>query len=146
MKKLMALLVVLLVFGGIVSAEVDAPTEEIAEHAESAINYFEKILHSSELDRVTINPNYGTDEQGDYIALVYMNYNDIHSSMPSVDKDVAVRVSDTIAMAIEYDCPEVVEMTVFWNFVEYNLTGKVTFTIDDDGSHFENAMFPNIMS
>lgn len=120
--------------------------EDPAERAEAAISYFHKILYGSELDHVTINPNYGTDDPGDAIALVYMNYTDMHDTMPSIDMDVAVRVSNTIAMAIEGDCPEVVELTIFWRFAEYNADGKITFTIDDEGTHYGDAMFPAIMA
>jgi hypothetical protein len=74
-----------------------------------------------------------------------MNYNDCHDTMPSVDKDIAIRVSNTIADAISVDCPEVVELSIFWSFVQYDLEGKITYTIDEDGYHYGDAMFPTIM-
>ena len=118
---------------------------EIQERATESITYFRSILYGSELDHVTVNGNWGTDESGDFIALVYMNYNDCHDTMPSVDKDIAIRVSNTIADAISVDCPEVVELSIFWSFVQYDLEGKITYTIDEDGYHYGDAMFPTIM-
>ena len=154
MKRLLIMVLVLMLVWSAVAEGPDltAPEfvdidsiEDPAERAEAAINYFHKILYGSELDHVTINPNLGTDDTDDTIALVYMNYTDIHEAMPSVDLDVALRVSDTVATAIEGDCPEVVEMSIFWHFTEYDTDGKISFTIDDDGVHYGDAMFPKIM-
>lgn len=151
MKRVVALVIVLML--GVVAFADDyeaglladmAAQGEITERAEEAINYFHVILYGSELSSVTVNPNFGTDEAGDFVALVYMNYVDQHDAS-YIDRDVAIRVSNTIAEAIQTDCPEIVELAVFWTFVKYDAQAKVAFTIDDEGINYADAMFPKFM-
>lgn len=153
MKKTLALLtaIVLTIIGAVALAEdeytqgiiadMNAATE-IQERATEAITYFKSILYDSEIDRVKVNPNYGTDASGDFIALVHMNY-DLYR--PSADMGVLVHNSNIIADALSTDCPEIVEVAVFWNLTAYDNTGKITYTIDSEGYHYGDAMLPKEM-
>lgn len=116
--------------------------QALQERATEAITYFESVLYDSEIDSIEINPNYGTDASGDFIALVHMNY-DLYR--PAADMGVLVHNSNIIADALSEDCPEVVELAVFWNLTAYDNTGKITYTIDNEGYHYEDAMLPKEM-
>lgn len=112
--------------------------EDPAERAVASINYFHNILYGAEVDHVTYN-------EEDSSAEIYMIYNDVHEDMPSIDLDIAVKVSNTIALGIEYDCPEITAFTVHWHFETYRADATVSYTVDYDGYHYKSAEFPRFM-
>lgn len=127
-------------------ASDNAAKDEICIAAIEAIQKYQSVLYDSSLNDIVVNPNMGTDKSGDFIALVYMAYNTMTESKPSNDKDMIVRVSNTIASAIAKSCPSVVEVAIFWELPKYDSQAKVHFIRNgNDFQYGDDAMFPKSM-
>ena len=118
--------------------------EALAPAVEAEIHRYDSVLYGGMLDHVTVNPNYGTDESGDFIALVYMN-NDLCNS-PAEDVHAIVTASNTVAYAVVQSCPGAVEMCVFWELPGYGSQAKIQFLIDGKDYRYGDAMLPKVMA
>lgn len=67
---------------------------------------------STDIDSITINENLGTEEAGDYIALVYLTWN--VSNSPKLSKDMLNMYSSDLAATVANECENVAEIAVFW--------------------------------
>ena len=150
MKRILIALLALVLFGGAAIAD-DAglladmqAVKNLAPAVEAQIQKYASILHGAQFDSVTVNPNYGTDESGDYIVLVYMTYDQYNS--PAADAGTVVQVSNTVADAVTRNCPGAVELCVFWELPGYDSQGKIQFLIDGKDYQYGDAMLPTAMA
>ena len=118
--------------------------KDLSPAVEAQIGKYASILHGAKFDGVTVNPNYGTDESGDYIVLVNMIYDQYNS--PSVDVNTITQVSCTVADAVVRSCPGAVELCVFWDLPGYDAQGKIQFLIDGKDYQYGDAMLPKVMA
>ena len=149
-KRMIALLLALALIGGVAVADEAGlladmqAVKELAPAVEAQIQKYASILHGAQFDGVTVNPNYGTDESGDYIVLVNMSYDQYNS--PATDVNTVVQVSCTVADAVTRSCPGAVELCVFWDFPGYDFQGKIQFLIDGEDFQYGDAMLPKVMA
>ena len=150
MKRILIALLALVLFGGAAIAD-DAglladmqAVKNLAPAVEAQIQKYASILHGAQFNSVTVNPNYGTDESGDYIVLVYMTYDQYNS--PAADAGTVVQVSNTVADAVTRSCPGAVELCVFWELPGYDSQGKIQFLIDGKDYQYGDAMLPTAMA
>ena len=90
-------------------AEPATPQEIIEQTIRDRIS--EKYTYT-DVDRITINENLGSDAQDDYIALVYVTWTQKNSGKTS--KEVLKMYSDDLAATIAENCENVQELAVFW--------------------------------
>jgi len=67
---------------------------------------------STEVSDITINENLGTDDSGDYIALVTLTWN--VKNKPDLTKKMLAMYSEDYAARIGSDIPKVSELCIFW--------------------------------
>ena len=150
MKRILIALLALVLFGGAAIADGAGlladmqAVKNLAPAVEAQIQKYASILHGAHFDSVTVNPNYGTDESGDYIVLVYMTYDQYNS--PAADAGTVVQVSNTVADAVTRSCPGAVELCVFWELPGYDSQGKIQFLIDGKDYQYGDAMLPTAMA
>ena len=151
MKRVLTL-ILLLMLAAIAFAEDDfeatyfadiSAASEFIDAATEEIESFSSILHGGVFKRVEINPNLGTDEGGDFIALVYMEYP--YMSDPKADFSNITTASATISIAIKDTCPDAVELVVFWDLPRYDASAKVNFEPGENGWVFGDVMAPKVM-
>ena len=73
----------------------------------------------TDIQKVEINDNLGTDEEGDYIVLVHLKWN--RKNKPKTTKDMLEMYSDDLAATLAEE-ENITEITVFWE-VPYHLEG-----------------------
>lgn len=104
--------------------------EAVSNEQEKELNEAEKIekvirdridegeYRSTKLDRITVNENLGTEEGGDYIALVYLKF-DIKNTKNTGNKMMRMYSDDLVAAMASKGITNVCEAAVFWED-EYN--------------------------
>lgn len=99
----------------------------------------------SEIDRITINDNLGTDATDDYIALVYITWNQKNSGKTS--KEVLKLYSDDLAATIGEQCENVQELAIFWT-VPYlnNANAKCAYERKGNGMYEMDMMWDTAFS
>ncbi|MBE7009108.1 MAG: hypothetical protein E7422_08245 [Ruminococcaceae bacterium] len=124
-----------------------APSEEVppdesveAKFERKVKEYISNNYSQTVLDRVTINPDLGTDADGDYIALVYLTWNVKNKGQTS--KDMLTMYSEDMAVRVYDDMPEIQELAVFWT-VPYlnNGSAKLSFERNDKGMAYTDKVF-----
>jgi len=139
-KRLLIVLLCLALIGGAAMAEDEYPSEEsimadmaavdeLKERATEAVEKCKDYFFGAVLDRVTVNPNYGTAAGGDFIGLIYMTY-DIMDDYED-DREHIIHTSTTVATVVSHACPEFAELCVFWELPRYDAQAKVQFLIGD---------------
>ena len=92
---------------------------------------------------MTVNPNNGTPEGGDFIGLVYIAYDQY--TTPKDDYDNIIQAATNIATMAQRECPEIVEYCVFIDLPVYGLSAKVQFLIIDGRLEYGDVMVPKVM-
>lgn len=153
MKRFLIVLLALALIGGAAMAEEEYPTEEsimadmaavdaLTERTTEAVEKCRDYYFGAVLDRVTVNPNYGTAPGGDFIGLIYMTY-DLKDHYED-DREHILHTSTTVATMIMHSCPEIVELCVFWELPRYDAQAKVQFLIGDR-VEYGDVMLPAVM-
>ena len=92
-------------------APTQAPTRKesieqtIAQHVEAE-------YHRTDIERITINDDLGTEAPDDYIALVYLVWN--VKNKPDMTRQMLTLYSDDLAATLGKTCADVQEVAVFW--------------------------------
>lgn len=89
---------------------------------------------NTDVDSITVNEDYGTDEDGDYILLVYATWN-VKNSAEMTEKMLAM-YSEDFAARIGQSATAVSEFTVFWTVPYYSETDtaiKYSYQRSGDG-------------
>ena len=75
------------------------------------------------IDNVSVNENLGTVEDGDYILLVYLTWNQQNGAAQT--KKVLSMYSEDFAARIGSDLPDVCEISIFWTVPYYSTTDTI---------------------
>ena len=137
-----------------IESEVTENTEkttesEVTENTE--ISEYDKVknqIHSyinanytnTVLDDLTVNDDAGTDEDGDYVVLVNLTWN--QKNKGSTSQEMLDLYSSDIAARTYKDLPEVQELCIFWT-VPYLNDGKakISFERTDGGMVYTDKVF-----
>ena len=101
-------------------------------------------LNHASLDFVAVYDNYETAMARDYVAAVNMIYD--HRVEPSDDAAQIKSISALVAMLASEACPEIVEMTVFWNLTEYDGSAWIDFELNHGDYHYRGVTLPDEMN
>ncbi len=102
--------------------------------------YIDENYTYTELDSITLNENLGTDDDEDYIAMVYLTWNQKNSGNTS--KKMLDLYSSDMAARMYDDMPEIQELAVFWT-VPYlnNGSAKISFERSNSGMKYTDTNF-----
>lgn len=107
------------------NTKYDASTEEGKIETVISNRIVEKYTYTN-IDEITINDDLGTDKEGDYIALVYLTWEQKNSGKTS--KEVLTMYSNDLAATVAKENSNVQEIAIFWT-VPYlnNATAKCSY-------------------
>lgn len=98
------------------------------------------------ISSVTVNENYGTDEDGDYVLLVYVTWS--QKNPQDLTKTVLSMYSEDYAARVGTDINNVSEFTVFWTVPYYSETDtavKYSYERRDGGMYQTDSMIANFL-
>lgn len=105
-------------------SDTEATSENIKESSPTA-NMEEVIRNritdnysNTDIDGISLNEDLGTDEEGDYVALVYLTWNVKNSGKMS--KEMLSMYSGDLAATVAHDCPDIQEIAIFWTVPHLN--------------------------
>ena len=87
--------------------------------------------HNAVIDRITINDDLGTEDENDYIALVYLTWNTKNSG--KLSKEMLKMYSDDLAATLANENDTVQEIAIFWTGPYLNDTAKCSYERVPDG-------------
>lgn len=94
----------------------------------------------TKIDSVVVNENLGTDNDGDYIALVYLTWSQKNSGKTS--KEMLDLYSSDMAARMYDDIPEIQELAIFWTVPNLNDgSAKISFERSDNGMKYTDEIF-----
>lgn len=117
-------------------------TAEVKEKIFEAFEYYGKMILFP-VNRVEVNPNYGTYESGDFIASIYMTYDG--KTNKTSDYNLIVKCATNVATIITHGPKEVCEMVVYVDLPAYDSSAKIQFLMIDGSLEYGDAMFPKVM-
>lgn len=118
-------------------------TETVKGKIIEAFNYYWKMILFP-VDRVEVNPNYGTSENGDFIASIYMTYKDKTDKVN--DYNAIVQCASNVATVITHGAKEVCEMVVYVDLPAYGSSAKIQQFVNEKGRlEYGDAVFPKVM-
>ncbi|BAL85185.1 hypothetical protein SELR_pSRC500110 (plasmid) [Selenomonas ruminantium subsp. lactilytica TAM6421] len=106
---------------------------------EDKLREYVKGYDETTIDSITLNPDLGTEKDGDYVALVRLTWNRKNSGKMSREM-LEMFSSDMAAKAYE-DLPDVQELAVFWTVPYLNGSAKVSFERTSGGMKFTDKVF-----
>lgn len=97
----------------------------------------------TDIDRITINEDLGTDVEGDYVVLVYLTWTQKNNG--KLSKEVLKLYSDDLAAATAKECASVQELAIFWT-VPYlnNANAKCSYERKNGGMYEMDMMWDNV--
>lgn len=110
-------------------------------------DYAVKIITESytytDIESLTVNENLGTEEDGDYIILARLTWN--QKNKASTSQDMLSMYSSDFAARIGMDQPSVNEVAIFWT-VPYlnNANAKWSYERNDDGMYLSDNMMDSV--
>lgn len=118
-------------------------TETVKGKIIEAFEYYQKMI-LFQVDRVEVNPNYGTTVNGDFIASIYMTYD--KKTDKTSDYDMIVKCATNVATVITHGAKEVCEMVVYVDLPAYDSSAKIQQFVNEKGRlEYGDAMFPKVM-
>lgn len=87
--------------------------------------------HNAVIDRITINDDLGTEDENDYIALVYLTWNTKNGG--KLSKEMLKMYSDDLAATLANENDTVREIAIFWTVPYLNDTAKCSYERVPDG-------------
>lgn len=128
----------------------EGPVAEVLDNVEEPMASIERVIRGrindkytySDISRITINENLGTDAEGDYIALVYITWTQKNSGKTS--KEVLKLYSDDLAATIAQECDDIQEIAIFWT-VPYlnNANAKCSYERKNGGMYEMDMLWDN---
>lgn len=111
----------ILVACGEKTPKIELPLSASAEPSEieTAIRQIVAENYSkTDVEKITINKNLGTEDDGDYIALVYLTWN--VKNGPDTTKRMMAMYSEDFAARTGTNLPNVSEVCIFWKIPYYD--------------------------
>lgn len=117
----------------------EAPIDEKTKIERKVYAYVTEYMDTT-VNRVTINDNYGSEADGDYIVLVYLTWDVKNSGKTS--KEMLDLYSSDMAAKMYDDLPSVQELCIFWT-VPYLNDGqaKISFERNSSGMVYMDTVF-----
>lgn len=113
--------------------EIDPVEQAKQDIEEAAREIIADNFTATDVDRVTVNEDYGTDADGDYILLVYLTWNVQNSA--DMTKKVLAMYSEDFSARIGESLENVREVTLFWTVPYHSETGTaVKYSYERDGT------------
>lgn len=85
------------------------------------------------MDSITINDDYGTDAEDDYIALVNLKWTVKNNGQMS--KKVLKMYSEDLAATVAIECPNIQEIAIFWTVPYLNANAKCSYERKGNGMY-----------
>ena len=117
-------------------------SEKIEKIKAKVQEYVKANYDKTTVDSVTVNPDLGTEQDGDYVVLVNLTWQRKNSKKTS--QEMLDMYSSDMAARMYKDLPEVQELAVFWK-VPYlnNGSAKISFQRASDGMVYTDKVFDN---
>lgn len=120
-------------------AEAEAQKNTPENRAKEKIKAYVSEYAETTIDDITLNPDLGTEKDGDYIALVRLTWNRKNSGKTS--KEMLDMFSSDMAAKMYEDLPEVQELAVFWTVPYLNGSAKISFERANGGMRYTDKIF-----
>ena len=99
----------------------------------------------TDIDSITINDDLGTDTEGDYIALIYLTWN--QKNNPELTKKVLQMYSDDLAATICESHSNVQEVAVFWSIPYLNDADvKISYEQKSGAMYQSDSIWPAVFN
>lgn len=120
--------------------EIIEEDDETARVRKQIQEYIDADYTYTTIDKITINEDLGTEENGDYIALIYLTWDQKNTGKTS--KEVLDLYSSDMAARAYNDLPEISELVAFWT-VPYlnNGSAKISFERVEGGMAYTDKVF-----
>ena len=120
--------------------EISTEISEYDKVKNQILAYIDENYTLTDLDDITVNEDMGTDEDGDYVVLVNLTWN--QKNKGSTSQEMLDLYSSDIAARTYKDLPEVQELCIFWT-VPYLNDGKakISFERTDGGMVYTDKVF-----
>lgn len=117
-------------------AEPATPEEALTEYITARIT---EHYPRTDIDKIEINEDLGTEEEGDYVALIYLTWN--VKNKPEMTEQMLQMYSDDMAASLAIDHPEVQAMAVFWEVPYLNASAsKWSYGRKDGGMYMDDKV------
>lgn len=128
-------------------AEVDPVQADKQEIEAAARQICEDNYTMTTISSLAVNENYGTDEDGDYVLLVYATWE--QKNNPDLTKTVLTMYSEDFAARVGEDLEKVNEFAIFWTVPYYSETDtavKFAYERSDGGMYQTDSMIANFLN
>lgn len=117
-------------------AEPLSPEDALTEYITARItDHYLK----TDIDKIDIGEDLGTEEEGDYVALIYLTWN--VKNKPEMTEQMLQMYSDDMAASLALDHPEVQAMAVFWEVPYLNASAsKWSYGRKDGGMYMDDKV------
>lgn len=120
-------------------AKTEAQKNTPENRAKEKIKAYVSEYAETTIDDITLNPDLGTEKDGDYVALVRLTWNRKNSGKTS--KEMLDMFSSDMAAKMYSDLPEVQELAVFWTVPYLNGSAKISFERANGGMRYTDKIF-----
>ena len=120
--------------------QVNATSNDAGNRVKNKVREYIKDYYGTNIDSVTVNPDLGTEKDGDYVALVRLTWT--VNNRGETSKKMLDMYSSDMAAKMYTDLPEVQELAVFWT-VPYlnNGSAKISFERTNGGMRYTDKIF-----
>ena len=118
------------------SAEPLSPEDALTEYITARItDHYPK----TDIDKIDIGEDLGTEEEGDYVALIYLTWN--VKNKPEMTEQMLQMYSGDMAASLALDHPEVQAAALFWEVPYLNAsTSKWSYRRKDGGMYMDDKV------
>ncbi len=117
----------------------DTPKDIPDRHYENFIKEKLPSYYGVELQKVTINPDYSTDNPDDHIVLVNFSWNVKNSK--ATTKDMLTMYADDLAASIAEEFSDVNEIAIFWEVPYLNLNAKNSYECSNGHAYIADVIY-----
>ncbi len=103
------------------------------------VKQYVKDYNGTDINDITVNPNLGTEKDGDYVVLVRLTWNVKNNG--KLSREMLEMYSSDMAARMYKDLPEAQELAVFWTVPYLNGQAKVSFERANGGMAFTDKVF-----
>lgn len=102
---------------------------------------------STDVTEITLNENLGTDDESDYVALVYLTWN--VKNKPDTTKQILAMYSEDFASRVGENIQAITDFAIFWTVPYYSETetaAKYSYERKDGGMYQTDSMVSTIIA
>lgn len=133
------------------SLQTQQPTPEATLTPEQQIEAdLRKIVEdnysSTDMTELTLNENLGTEDEDDYVALVYLTWDVTNSA--NMTKQMLALYSEDLAARVGNDLETITDLAIFWTVPYYSETttaAKYSYERTDEGMYQTDAVVNSII-